>query len=204
MSTTVEFNYDDFIRRAKAAANDGAFAAAGVGAEKAQELVSRGSRWVHSSPGSPPSKQTGVLANSIRYVHPDKMGTPGRAAYGTSVPHGKYMETGVVIRPKTGRAIPVPCNVKAEQMLARLGGVSLRTQNLQPFKKDGKTFLREVTQAKKQPKKNGALFVLVKKVTISARPWLMPSKNLAGSEMFKAFADVFTKQTGIAPPSGLT
>lgn len=201
MSVNVEFNLDDFIRRVSKAADDGAEAAAKVGAEKAQELTGRGTRWSHSAPGSPPSKQTGLLTNSIAYVHPSKLGTPGRAAYGTDQKHGLWMEKGANPRAK-GKALPVPINVQAEQMLHRLGGTSLRTQKLAPFKKNGKTFLHEMTASGKKQKKNGAVFVLVKSVRIAPRPWLVPSKNLSGSEMFSAFADVFQKQTGIAPPSG--
>jgi hypothetical protein len=199
MSVEVTFNPDEFIRRVKQARDDGCFAAAKVGADAAQALVSSGTRWQSSAPGSPPAFQTGKLAGAIHFVHPDQLGTPGHAAFGTNVMHGKYMEFGAHPVAK-GKALPVPVNVKAKQMLQRLAGQSLRTEKMRLQKRPGKApLLVEQTASGKKDKKDGAVFVLVKSVRIAARPWLRPASQQAGAAMAVAFREKFAEVSGIKP-----
>lgn len=194
MSTTITFNIDDIYRKVEDAANTAILAAAEVGRERAESLLMHnGGRHVSSSPGSPPNFQTGELAGNIVAEGPSIVG-PLRARFGTYIPHGRYMEFGSTIRPKNVKAIPVPCNIQARAMLSRIKGSSLRTQNLGMFKKDGKTYLAEKTEKKGALKKNGALFVLRKSVTILPRPWLRPAASLAASDMKARYAEVLKQE----------
>lgn len=58
-----------------------------------------------SPPGGFPGVRTSYLRNSITFVHPDKLGTPLRAAFGTAVKYGKYLEFGAIIKPKNKKAL---------------------------------------------------------------------------------------------------
>lgn len=197
MSVTVNFNPDDLIRRVMKARDEGVFAMAEVGATRAQSIISSGVRWVSSAPGRPPSMQSGRLAGAIHYVHPNSLGTPGKGAFGTNVMHGKYMEYGANPRAH-GRAMPVPVNPAANQMLARLAGRSLRTQKMRMLKRPGKApLLIEQTASGKKDKKDGAVFVLVKSVKIAPRPWLSTAKTQTGPEMMAAFKAKFIAESGI-------
>lgn len=191
----VEWTGADVLTRVEWIVNKALTAAAEVGAKEARGLVTKGTRWQSSNPGNAPNFQTGELAGSINALSPEQLGTPMRAAYGTSVPHGKYMEFGAVIRGKSpggtlvAGKLPVPVNVQARQMLARIRGASLRTQRLMAVHRNKKVFLMEKTPGGKL-KKNGAVFVLKSEVRIAPRPWLVPSSKLAAGDMLAKFKDV--------------
>lgn len=190
MSTvTIDWSPEGIFAKVEAAANKALLAAGEVIAADARQSISKGTRWESSAPGQPPNFQTGELAGSINV----KSGGNLRVLVGTDVPHGRYMEFGATIRPKTVRAIPVPCNVQAKQMLQRIRGASLRTQNLIPIKKDGKRYLAEKTPTGKI-KKNGALFVLRAFVVILARPWLRPAAERSAGAARDAFKLVMTQE----------
>lgn len=151
-----------------------------------------------SSPGSPPNSQTGHLRNSIAFASPESLGTPGHAAYGTSVEYGRHLEFGAVVRPRNVKYIPVPVNKAAKDMLRRLKGASLRTQKLKFIKyKNGTKMLREVTPAKGKIKANGAAFVLKLVVVIVARPWIERASRDAKWEMIDAFALTVRQELGL-------
>lgn len=185
----IKWNREALMARLIPACNKALLAAAEIGAREAENLLHKGERWQPSNPGNPPNFQTGELAGSIRTVGADALGKPLSAAYGTAVMHGLYMEKGATIRPKTAKAIPVPLNTQAKQMLQRIRGASLRTQKLIPIKKDGKSYLVEKTPTGRV-KKNGAIFALRKLVVIAARPWIVPSLKLSRDAMVAKFKGV--------------
>lgn len=194
MSTTITFNIDDIYRKVEDAANTAILSAAEVGRKQAESLLMHnGGRYVSSAPYSPPNFQTGELAGNIVAEGPEIVG-PLRARFGTYVKHGRHMEYGVTIRPKNVKAIPVPCNIQARQMLGRIKGASLRTQNLGMFIKNGVKYLGEKTAKKGELKKNGALFVLRTRVVIEQRPWLRPAASLAASDMKARYAEVLKQE----------
>lgn len=186
---TIKWDRDALMARLIPACNKAVVAAAEIVAREAENLLTKGDRWAHSNPGNPPNFQTGELAGSITVVGPEALGRPLTAAVGTAVPHGRYMELGATIRPRNVKALPVPVNQQAEQMLQRIKGASLRTQKLITIKKDGKRYLVEKTPTGRV-KKNGAVFALRTMVVIKPRPWLLPSLKLARDEMVERFKSV--------------
>lgn len=67
-------------------------------------------RWISSLPGEFPGVRTSLLRNSIIAVDPTRLGTPGRAAYGTAVKYGRFLQTGtsrMAARPWATLTIPL-------------------------------------------------------------------------------------------------
>lgn len=188
----------EVIRRLTKALNRGVTNAAMVAATQAERSFGSDHGGVPSSPGSPPNSQTGHLRNSIAFASPESLGTPGHAAFGTSVEYGRHLEFGAVVRPRKVRYLPVPVNKAAKDMLRRLKGASLRSQNLKFIKyRNGTKMLREVTPAKGKLKKDGAAFALKLVVVILARPWLARASRDAKHEMADAFAMTVKRELGV-------
>lgn len=55
---------------------------------------SRRQRFVAAPPGAYPGYRTGTLARSIRWVRPETLGTPMRAAVGSNLTYARYLEFG--------------------------------------------------------------------------------------------------------------
>lgn len=178
------------------AANQAVFEAAGEGAKAVESTLRGGPRWTPSRPGQPPNFQSGELAGSIAFVHPDAGGTPLRAQVGTAVMHGLYMEKGAYVRAKKSKYLPIPVNTEAKQLLAKMDGRSLRASgvNLKVEKaKSGALLLVEKTPTGKE-KKNGAVFILKVAVRILPRPWLKPGMEKATAEMHAQFEQTFARE----------
>lgn len=190
--TTVTFDASRFEGILIAAVNDGLAAAANVGADTAKRSFGSNHGGAPSSPGSPPNSQTGRLRNSVMYAHPDALGTPMHAAYGTAVEYGRHLEHGATVTAKRTKYLPVPVNAAARKMATQAGnqGVSLRTLNLTLVvdKAKRQALLVEKTRTGRD-KKNGAVFVLKKSVRIAARPWLRRSADDGRSAMEAAFVE---------------
>lgn len=193
--TTVTFDSSRFESLLIRAVNDGLAAAADVGADTAKRSFGSDHGGVPSSPGNPPNSQTGNLQGSIKYAHPDALGTPLHAAYGTPVEYGRHLEFGATVTAKRTKYLPVPVNAAARKMATQnaTNGVGLRTRNLSlQIRKPGgvlKLFLMETTPKTGAIKKNGAVFVLKKSVRIAARPWLRRSADDGRSAMQAAFVE---------------
>jgi len=189
VTTRVTFDVSKLGDALTRAVNDGLAAAANVAADEAVRSFGKNGE-ASSPPGSPPNWHSGKLGNSISYAHPDRLGTPLHAAFGTEVPYGKYLETGATVRPKRTKYLPVPINDAAKRMARQVGnqGVSLRTKNLKVIidKAKRQALLVEQTKTGKQ-RKNGAVFVLKRSVTIKARPWIMRAAKSAPDAMLAAF-----------------
>lgn len=188
-------------------ANAGLAAAAAVAADVAARSLGTDHGGVSSAPGSPPNSQTGNLRNRIAFATPEECGTPLKAIYGATIPYAKYLEYGAVITPKNVKALPVPINAQARRMLQRLSGYgsatvtgSLRVFDLKyiPGKGGKDARLVEKTPGGKE-KKNGAVFVLKKRVVIKARPFLRPAGEKGKAQMVAAFRDVIRQRLSTAP-----
>lgn len=187
--STFRWNPEAFIESLRRGANAGASAAAVVGADAAVRSFGSDHGGVPSKPGSPPNSQSGNLRNSVAATAPGAMGN-GRAAFGTAVFYGKVMENGATIRAKRTKFLPVPLNVAAKRLMAKLAGSSvgwaggenvgsLRMFNLVVIRAGGRLFLVEPAKSRSGKKgermpTNGARFLLAKSVTIKPRPWLAP------------------------------
>lgn len=197
MTVTLTWNIDDLKRALGPAVDAGVSEMALVLADAAARSMGRDHGGVPSAPGMSPNSQSGHLRNSIVYVTPGRLGTPGRAAVGSNAPYARILEQGGTIFPKSVKYLPVPINKAAKKMLNATsdrgaGGVgpqsSLRRFKLQLIVKDGKAMLLEKTATGKI-KKNGAAFVLKKSVRIKPRPYLVPALTTARADMEKAFVD---------------
>lgn len=183
----VDWNGDAFVARLRSAVDAGLTGAAMVGANAAASSI-KGSAGM-SIPGLPPASRTGNLRNSIVYVSPERLGISGKAAFGTNAPYGRIIELGGIVRAKRAKALPVPINEAARRMLRGLAGASLRTKQLVQVKRAGKPPLLIEKTPTGRDKKNGAVFVLVSSVTISARPYLTTAARNSMAEMRQAFVD---------------
>lgn len=119
MAVRITWRVDDFKRAIQPAIDAGLYAAATAFAKGASELLNGPSP---SSPGSPPGKDMGHLGRSITSVSPQKLGTPGRAAFGTSVHYGRHLEFGAIIRAKRTKYLAIPVDRALGQKLGRLKG----------------------------------------------------------------------------------
>jgi phage gpG-like protein len=204
MTTSLQWNADDILRRVVKAANAGVLLAAVKGQEYTITHFTEAGRYESSDPGSPPNVRRGKLRQSIVAVGPDQLGTPLHAAFGTNVKYGAYLEFGATVRPKNGRALPVPINAKAIRMLERLpAGGSLRSvKNLIIKKRPGLApLLVEMTAGgkkgtNKKEKSNGAVFILKSSFTIRPRPWLRPALRNAAPAMVAEFNETFGREMG--------
>ena len=140
-----------------------------------------------SAAGSPPGKDTGELGRSIQIdisklndrrfpevrVGPDLI----------RVPYARVQEFGSdgPITPKTTKYLPVPLNKAAKNM--RRGLKSIRSLNLTLFVRGKKLFL-----GKGKGKTARFLFVLVKSVTLKARPYIKPALKIARPKIAKEFS----------------
>lgn len=149
-----------------------------------------------SSPGNPPGVDRGQLRQSITFAQEGKT-----ARVGTGLKYGRWLEYGFTATAQRVSRLPVPANREARRMLRTLnigpgGRVSLRSKNLKFVPRKGKDPLL-VERVGKDGSIGGAVFVLKKRVTIAARPWVLPSVSAARARMIaamrKRFADELAK-----------
>lgn len=147
-----------------------------------------------SSPGQPPGitrthhrkrdRKPGRLRDSIRWVRDNTTATI-RRRIGSSQPHALWMELGVaggvIIRPKSAKALTIPITeAEATRLIARLGR-KLRTRNNKGARSRQR---RSINRGGKiigvVKRRDGQWFVLlrwVKQGRIAPRPWLKPVMN---------------------------
>ena len=151
-----------------------------------------------SPAGGPPGTVTGNLRRSIGMMHI----TDFKYGITTSSRYARIHEYGGTVRPVSSRYLTVPTNPQAARIRARHR--SLRdAPGLRFATMFGKKFL--IKGPKKRPQ---IMFVLVRSVTLPARPFLRPavSNPKVRDNMRKAFAAGFraTFRTGFRSLIGVT
>lgn len=182
MNVRVSVNFAGLARFRQLVAegvNAGVSAAAARAASHMRMGMSRGARWSSSPAGSSPNVQRGFLRNSI-------VSTPAvnfRAAAGSSARYAMLHEFGGAITAKSTKYLPVPVNVPARRLLERLGGRSLRSEDMKfiPGKRNkllvGRKAVRAIRYAGGKARINMSgvpVFVLKPSVQLPARPWARP------------------------------
>lgn len=210
--TKVQWNGDAYLRRLRDAVDEGLYAAAQVMANQAVINLSGPSP---SKPGDFPGVDTGHLRNSIAAVHPRDLGTPGRAAFGTAVMYGRYLELGAFITPKKSKYLAIPVDRAMAQRLRRLGGgVSVRSipglkyippgKNRKPgyggrlvIANSVKVSVRGASRKSRTVAAGTTAFVLKDSVVLKPRPWLRRSAIMAKAAAATAFASTVKKKMGV-------
>lgn len=197
---SAQWNTAGLMARIRTAANAALLTAAEDGANAARDSIGRAPYGTHSQPGEPPNWQTGELHRSIVA----RKGDDWQANFGSTSKHGVWMEKGVpLIKPIKGQYLPVPINLAAQIMARRVAGGNgmLRTQNLQLIvnKEKHQALLVEMTRNRTKQKKNGAVFVLKRSVTIKPRPWLRPAYDKNKARILGVFEGRFKANMAGAP-----
>lgn len=184
---------DEFIKRFQKVVDDAATVGAAVAARAAEQNIDNSLGGESSAPGGYPATDTGRLRNSIAFVRPEVLGTPGVAAFGTNVVYGRVLENGAIINAK-GKKLTVPLNREAKLMRRR--NANLRTE-------PGLFFIRLVSGAylaKRVGDTARLMFKLVDLVFVAARPWAMRSALEARQEIFARMKS--TLQAGLKQMGG--
>lgn len=179
----MKVNGSDFQSVLMAASNTGVGRAGDVIVRYIKDSFVKTS-WFNPSPaGGPPGTVTGRLRNSIQKTPPAN----GTTIVGTNEKYARIQEYGGTIRPTTKQYLTVPTNVDAAKLRAR--HQSLRdVKGLRFATMFGKKFL--IKGPKKRPR---IMFVLVRSVTLPARPYLRPvtTNQAARDRIRKAFISGF-------------
>jgi len=190
--TSVRLNFDglpNFERAVAAGLSAGLDAASQVIAGEMKRGFSKTARGVASAPGTPPGVQRGGLRNSIAVA---KSGALSRRV-GTNQPYGRIQEFGGTIRAKKGSLL-VPIGPLGRRLAET--GTDVRSMDLSVIRRPGRpSLLVQLHTARRgnvKGKGNGRaamtpLFVLLKQVTLPARPWANPALNRAKPKMRDAF-----------------
>lgn len=127
-----------------------------------------------SAPGSPPAKNTGTLGRSIQIDQTN----PDRLLVGTNVVYAKIQEFGGIIRPKKGKALPVPMNLEAKRISAANPQGLRNVPNLVPIKTRSALYLVQIVRkggSKSERYVWGAVWMLKKSVRMPKRPYMAPA-----------------------------
>lgn len=147
--------------------------------------MTKTSRGVSSPPGSPPSRQTDRLYNSIAVSKPDR----GRVQVYTDAPYARIMEDGGTFTSK-GKLFTIPLSKEATLLRANVS--DLKTLNLSLIRsKSGKLLLVREQKTRSRP-----LFVLKRTIRIAARPFLRPAVRNPDNlqKIAKAFVGGFKRE----------
>ncbi len=206
--TRVEWHGEEMMRKLIPSLNAGLTAAAAQMANQA--VVNFGRDGNPSKAGGVPGIVSGGLRQSVRHASPETMGTPLRAAFGTSSKVGRWMEFGVTAKP--GKALAIPVDPEAARKIGTLdangfGSGSLRNNpNLVyiPIHRSGsvetvgvlanKSKLRVWRKAKNASKglpPGSVIYVLRKRV--AARPWIWKAALESRTRANASFHKVFTE-----------
>ena len=196
---TVKFTWtaDQWAKSILPAINAGVTAAAQTFADGAVKMLNGPSP---SPPGSPPGHDTGQLSDSIAYCSPESLGTPMRAAFGTSKMYGRHLEFGAIVRPRTAKALAIPVDRAAVQTLNRAGN---RVRNIPGliFIKSHKSgtigvlankdrlrvHVRGLKSKSRSVPAGSVMFVLRKQSVIQPRPWILRTAFAYSAEAQTAF-----------------
>lgn len=163
-------------------------AAAAVYVERVRASFSLTGRGTPSSPGQPPSVQTGDLRRRLYH----RLKAPGVAVAGSNLKYARIQELGGTIVAK-GKKLAVPIGERGRR-LAKMAGGNLRSLDLHAERsKSGALLLYETVQVTKGRRGKGKrhdhppVFALVDSVTLPARPYLRPMLRKARADMQRAF-----------------
>lgn len=208
MGAVVTVQFDQaWTERITPALNAALFSGARVGAEVARGLLGRDHGGIPSIPGNPPNSQSGHLSRSISAASPEDLGTPRRAAFGTNVVYGKYLEFGATPVAKGG-ALVIPINRAARRLLVEAGGRARSALLAMRFRYHyGNTHVARIKTKKggllicvqadggrgkgARTLLNEPMFVLAKSAHIAPRPWLRPAANRGRSAIVARVQKVF-------------
>lgn len=192
MASKVEWKGDEFMRHVHLAMGDAvARSAIQMQTETKRQLNRQASRRgaSPSAAGNPPAKDTGALSRSIQIDDSGlREGSP-KARVGTNLVYARIHEKGGTIKPKRVKALPVPLNQEARDLLRKVGSGGLRSENLVPIKtRRGRLLLaKQVSRrGKRRAHQRGDLqflFLLSKAVRIPKRPYMKPAFTKMVPEM---------------------
>lgn len=181
---------ESLATNAAAAAQLGMIAAARVVRDAVVAVFGTNHGGVPSTPGMPPNSQTNNLRQSweIDKVNP--------SVY-SEVPYASHLETGAIVRPRNKKAIVIPVSQEAVKLLKRSMGTpwvaiaALRHANPKRFRKipTDNGVLIGLGQARKSQRWFTPYFLVTRKATIAARPYVDKSINDAGPNVEEAFID---------------
>lgn len=160
---------------------------------------SRGS--ASSPPGSPPGVRTGTLRRSwqvglpgnVYDVSQTKRAVKPKIRIGSNVVYARIHEFGGIIRAKKAKALTIPLNREAEQLLDRYGSARaipglkvIRTKKKTAVLARVKERLTTIQFGSQKPKIT-PLFALVKFVRMPPRPYVRPALARARPQIRKLF-----------------
>jgi hypothetical protein len=188
------------MRKAEAAATAGLVVVGQHVEKEMRGILGRNHGGIPSRPGSPPNSQTNFLRGQIRY----EMRGPLEVAIGSGAFYGAVLETGAVIRAKK-KALMIPLSPEMKKLTARGKRpaaiiTALRVDKTRPLRyikvRSGILIVREHPAAKRSKavwaptptgERSEALFLMTSKVTIAARPWMVPAFIKARPRLLGAF-----------------
>lgn len=173
----------DLVRRAR---DVGLTEAARTHSNIVRAGFSKVGRWSASAPGTPPNIRRGILRGGVTYTE----GRNGAAYSGVrrGIPYARIQETGGVIRAKRG-FLPVPINEKAARISEKNIGGLRREPGLLVLRRRGRAPMIVSEAALRRSKgrlkdgarggvysalKTGPAWVLVRRVFLRPRPYLVP------------------------------
>lgn len=165
-------------RTLASAINRGVTNAAAVYVAGIKKSFTKGARFTHSAPGSPPNIQRGGLFKAIDKT-PTKNGVS--IVHTSNLRYAPVLEYGATIRAKPGKALPVPIGPAGKRMLesaGKKGGLKNVGVPMTMIKRKGKPPLL-VRFVKGRNARSEVLFVLKKSVTIKPRPFMAPAERSA-------------------------
>jgi hypothetical protein len=100
----------------------------GTGKYKGRIRLGGTKEWIPAPPGAFPGVRTSLLRNSVRFVSPEKLGTPLRSAFGTATRYGRYLELGtarMAARPWIVRSA-IMAKAQMQQQFVRASSVEFK------------------------------------------------------------------------------
>lgn len=141
-----------------------------------------------SRPGSYPGMDQGRLRQSIFAAGPAQTGKPMTAHVGSNLRRSRLLEFGGWVHAKAGKFLTIPLTADAKLLRRRVSSLR-QLPGMKVFRtKAGKLFLGGMaTGSPGVKRKYRALFKLVPRVFVAARPWAMRSVRESAPEMMAAF-----------------
>lgn len=153
-----------------------AVAKSGIDAQRElKRTLSQGTKGTPSSPGQPPTAQTGTGRRSVQIDNSRLFGTDTpRTRVGTNLPYMGHHEFGGTITAKKG-ALAVPIGAEGRKAATQAGG-NIRSLKLTFIPRKGRAPLLVRENVKRGSVHSFTpLFILLKSVTTKPRPWLRPT-----------------------------
>lgn len=184
-----------------------------------REHFSRNGKFQPSLPGQPPAIKRNQLRNSIQVDVAGVMSGRLRARVGSNLKYARIHERGGIIRPKSGKMLPVPINDAAKRLAQSKGTQSLRdmpfvTRRLPSgrvylvglFGKAFGSYYTDASGKRREVRRTDQpVFVLKRSVKMPARPYLAPAASRAKTnrQVPLAFARAATNSISTSQFSGI-